>query len=396
MARKFRNWIDGFDKHTSGLSSPDIFRKWGAIAAIAGALERKVWITTDMGTLYPNLYVIIVGGPGVGKTVITNTTRELWSELADEGHHLASDSITKASLVDELRAAERKGLTSDFKTYQFNSLKILSNELAVLVPGYDNDFMNTLTHLYDNLPYSERRRTKDLHFSLPEPQINILAATTPSYLSSVMPAGAWDQGFLSRTLIIYSGQTQLRPLFGGKVKDKDGMKPLLLDLKHIGKLYGRMTFEPDTIEGISEWHMAGGPPTPDHPRLLHYNTRRTVHLLKLCMVASVAETDDLVIKLDHFATALDWLLEAEACMPDIFKAMSAGGDSRVIEETWHFAYTIFMKEKTPVLENRLVLFIQQRTPSHNVLRILEVMEKGGLFQKQLTVAGTGYVPKKPQ
>lgn len=394
MARKLPNWIDGFDRYTSGMPSPDIFRKWGAIACIAGALERKVWITTIMGDLYPNLYTVIVAPAGVGKTVITKNVQLLWSALDDQ--HTASDSITKASLVDELRAAERKGIVSgpQMSTYLFHSLKILSNELGVLIPGYDNEFMNTLTHLYDNLPYSERRRTKELHFRLDKPQINLLAATTPSYLNDVMPAGAWDQGFISRTIMIYSGQTQLRQLFGTEKRNEQLHKSLLADLIKIGSLYGQLTFTEEAATAITEWHMAGGPPVPDHPRLQHYCTRRTVHLLKLCMISCVSAGDDMQIKLEHFAEALDWLLEAEHLMPDIFKAMNSGGDGRVMEETWHHAYTLYMKEKRPISENRLVLFVQQRTPAHNVMRILEVMEKSGLLKKQLTEVGIGYVPTK--
>lgn len=394
MARKLPNWIDGFDRYTSGMPSPDIFRKWGAIACIAGALERRVWITTIMGDLFPNLYTVIVAPAGVGKTVITKNVQMLWNALDDQ--HTASDSITKASLVDELRAAERKGIVPGppMETFLFHSLKILSNELGVLIPGYDNEFMNTLTHLYDNLPYSERRRTKELHFRLDKPQINLLAATTPSYLNDVMPAGAWDQGFISRTIMIYSGQTQLRQLFGTEKRNEQLYKDLLSDLIKIGALFGQLSFSQEAAEAITEWHMAGGPPVPDHPRLQHYCTRRTVHLLKLCMISCVSGGDDMLIKLDNFAEALDWLLEAEHLMPDIFKAMNSGGDGRVMEETWHHAYTLYMKEKKPVSENRLVLFVQARTPAHNVMRIIEVMERSGLLKKELTATGVGYVPTK--
>ena len=67
--RRLSNWIDSFDKFTSGMPSPDIFRKWGAIAAIGGALERKTWVTTNVGTLYPNLYTVIVAPAGVGAII---------------------------------------------------------------------------------------------------------------------------------------------------------------------------------------------------------------------------------------------------------------------------------------------------------------------------------------
>jgi hypothetical protein len=389
--RKLVNWIDGFYAYTAGLPSPDLFRKWGAISAVAGALERRVWITTNVAPLYPNLFCVLVGPPGVGKTVVTRTVQKLWQSLDD--HHLASSSVSKASLMDELREAERKGVVTNkdgqggFGQFNFNSLKILANELGVLIPGYDNEFMNVLTDVYDGHPYSERKRSAALKFMIDKPQLNLLAATTPSYLNNVMPEGAWTQGFISRVNLIYSGDSHLQDLFSDNSRNEKLGKELTFDLNSIGKLYGPMQFEPDARIGFTQWHLAGGPPQPDHPKLATYNIRRSAHLLKLCMVASASSGDSLNITLENFTEALDWLLEAESHMPDIFKAMNAGGDSTVINEAWHFLYTLYIKDKKPILENRLVNFIQQRTPAHNVMKIVEIMQKAGLIKRQMNTMG---------
>ena len=43
-SRKFPSWIDGYVAYTQHMGSPPLHCKWGAIAAIVGALERKVWV----------------------------------------------------------------------------------------------------------------------------------------------------------------------------------------------------------------------------------------------------------------------------------------------------------------------------------------------------------------
>lgn len=115
------------------------------------------------------------------------------------------------------------------------------------------------------------------------------------------------------------------------------------------------------------------------------------------MVSAIAGGSYKSITIDHFAEALDWLIEAESTMPDIFKAMKTGGDGRVIEECYHFVYETYLREKnTPVLEHRIVHFLQERTPAHNVMRLLEVMEKANLLTKGFAAgAATGhaYTPK---
>lgn len=301
--RRLKNWIDNFTQYTSTLPSPDLLRLRGGIAAVAGVLERKTWVTTSMGKLYPNLYCVLVAPAGVGKTAVTNTVRTFWAEVDDQ--YLAPSSVSKASLVDDLYEAERKSMN-----YHFHSLKILSNELGVLIPGYDNEFMNVLTDLYDCHGYSERKRSSKLNFKIEHPQLNILAATTPAYLNNVMPEGAWEQGFISRTLLIYSGQSKLGTLFGGNGLNESLRKNLIFDLNHIAKLEGPFTFNEEAAEAITQWYMAHNPPVPDHPRLQHYNTRRTAHVLKLCMVACAADGDTMTVTLDHYTQAYDWLIEA--------------------------------------------------------------------------------------
>jgi len=111
------------------------------------------------------------------------------------------------------------------------------------------------------------------------------------------------------------------------------------------------------------------------------------------MVAAIASDSAKLITLDHFAEALDWLVQLETFMPDVFKSMKTGGDGRAIEEAWHFAYQVYMKTKEPVPEHRIVHFLQERVPVHNIARILDVMERAQLLKKQFaTNGGIGYEP----
>jgi hypothetical protein len=93
-------------------------------------------------------------------------------------------------------------------------LLIAAGELGVLIPGYDSDFMNALTYIYDVEKYDEQFRNvhKGEALVIEKPQINLLACCTPSFLTELMPAGAWEQGFLSRVIIVYSGHTDIQPL----------------------------------------------------------------------------------------------------------------------------------------------------------------------------------------
>jgi len=378
---------------TTHLSSPPIFRKWAALSAIAGALERKVWVRTMGSNLYPNMYVVLVAPPGVGKTEVTWRVRSLLKDL--DTHHVASSSVTKASMMDELAEAVRRFLTAEGGVLSFNSLSLVVNELGVLLPGYDTEFMNALTDLWDCKDYSEKRR----HSQNKEPidikhtQLNMLAACTPSYLQETLPTGAWDQGFISRTMLIYSGDRQLRSLFEESHVNEDILEQSKDMITHIAGLYGELKFTKESAELIDQFHLSGGEPAPDHPKLVSYKIRRTVHLLKLCQLCSISRSDDLVIEKQDFQRASDFLFEAEAHMPEIFKAMSQGGTGKVMEETWHYVFTTYSKEQKPVMEHRLIQYLQERVPVHNIKQVIEMMEQGKMIEKRLMKGGSAYVPK---
>lgn len=392
--RKLGNWIHEFQKYMGGRGSPEAFTKWSAIFAVASALERRTWIKTRKGVLYPNLYCILVGPPGAGKTQASSLIYDLIHSIEDL--HTAPSSVTKASLIDALEHARRDIIRpgQNPALVTFNALTVISNELGTFIPAYDSEFMNVLTDLYDNKTYSETRRTAKINIKIDYPWLNILAPTTPSYLNQFLPEGAWDQGFLSRCLLVYSGTEAAGELFGeDELYSEETEKNLRHDLYQITRMFGKFTFEEDVAEALTAWHKSGGQPAPDHPKLTHYNTRRTAHLLKLCMIASAADNDSLIITLDHYVEAMDWLVLMEEAIPDIFKSMKSGGDGKTIEETYHFLYQIWMKKKEPVSEFRLYHFLQERTPAHNVERIAEVMVKAGLIEKKFGNDGVGYVPR---
>ena len=137
--RLLESWVESFYDYTNKLPSPQIFRRWAGISAVAGALERKTFLRTSQGPVYPNLYTFLCGPPGVGKTELTKRVRELLISL--ESHHVSASSVTGAALVDELSEADRTVIVPSKATMMFNSLFVLSNELSTLLPGYDGEIM---------------------------------------------------------------------------------------------------------------------------------------------------------------------------------------------------------------------------------------------------------------
>ena len=143
----------------------------------------------------------------------------------------------------------------------------------------------------------------------------------------------------------------------------------------IGGLGGEFKVTSDYRNAVNDWRALGEPPVVDHPKLLHYKTRRRVHLYKLSMVSTVDRGDVLLLTKADFNRAMGWLLEAESFMPDIFTAGSTGTDARAIDEIYHYITVADKGDGVP--EHQIVNFARTRVPLHSILRVIEIMTASG-------------------
>jgi hypothetical protein len=280
-------------------------------------------------------------------------------------------------LIDSLALAKRAKIDPTLGIYEeFNALNVVSSEFGVLIPMYDLTFMNTLTSIYDGEIYEQRRRGRDIHIKIEKPFLNLIGGTTPSSLATFMPEGAWDQGFASRTIFVYSDESILQPIFSlpeAHTKYASLLGDLRSDIKAIGQNYGLLQWEPAAAEAISRWHLSGCEPVPNHPRLQHYIIRRIAHLIKLCVVAHAQRCSDLLITVQDLDTALNWLIEAEAAMPYLFRGISAGGDDLTIREALNWLEDRSKKTGLPVPRYDFIYYLKSRVKMALIEQTISVM-----------------------
>ena len=322
-----------------------------------------------------------VGGrPGGGKSEATGAVAKL-GKAAKNGH-VAPDNLTKAALIDAVAAASRRIIRSETDMVEYHALAVASPEFGVLVPAHDLEFLNTLNHLYDNPPsYRENRRSMgDNQIDISNPQLNLLGGTQPAYLANLLPEEAWGMGFTARLLLIYSGEKKKVPLFRMQ-EVRQGYKELVGGLTAMTKLYGKLEFSQEAQDLAENWADGGCLPIPEHSKLENYVSRRILHTLKLSIISAVSAGHP-VVESSDFIRARDWLLQAEITMPDIFREMVQRSDVQVIQELHFFAWQIWIKEKKPVHETRLIHFLQNRVPSDKIIRVIEIAERAGILEKQ--------------
>lgn len=381
------DWIDDFLSYTSQANSPEIFRLWAGIGAVSGALERRVWAGgKNASQIFPNVFVLLVGPPGSGKTQSVMPIKALWR--ATKELVVSPDSMTRASLVDEMEKGARMYLHGK-GILDYHSLLIATDEIGTLIPAYDQEILNVISKLYDcEESYLESRRHIKKITDISRPHLSIIAGAQPGFLSSVLPETAWTQGFASRLSMIYSGESIVSDVLGDdtvldlSAENAAKFKCILAPIQAMLKLYGKVTWTDDAAKELRSWALHDCPPKPVHSKLEHYNRRRALTTVKLSIISAVSRSGELEIHKWDFDRAKHWLLIAETFMPDIFRAMKNKSDAVVIEEMHYMMWELYMKTNKPVNGNVLWHFLKDRVPAEKIQRVIDTACASEMIRKK--------------
>lgn len=388
--RKLKSWVGGFFAYTQHMGVPPLWRRWAALSTISGALERRCTLRTVRGSLAPNMFVLLVSPPGVGKSVIINEVLHLWQSV--EGLRIAPSAVTRAGLIDTLIEA-RKVDVSGSVPIVYHSLLCASPEFGNLVPQYDNAWFNILNDLYDcGKIFSDVTRQHG-EKRIEHPHLTIIAGTQPKYLDILLPDAAFGMGFTSRLVLVYAGEGKYVSLFENTTRSVHTYEHLRHDLGRIAALNGDFYLTPEAIERWESIAQDGFAPIPQHSKLTHYNARRAVHLLKIMMCLSASERDDLRITEDHVDSALSLLHETERLMPQIFSQMVTKGYADANEELLIHIKETFNATKKPIQETALIRFLVGKVPNQQIKNTIDLLVQGGQLRVHILGGGArAYAP----
>lgn len=308
------NWLRGYMQYTDELEAPDNYHIWCGLSAIASVTRRRTW--TDQGAyiLYPNMYVALVGPPGrTGKSTAIRMARRLAKEVP--GIIFGPDACSREQLIRSMAESKIDNQCCvTLHSSEFSSILDTSGLLMIqfLTDIYDCDYMNPKGWRYET-----KTSGKD---NIVNPCLNILAGTTPSYIADSMPDNVTGHGFTSRTIFVY-GMRERKINPRPKAPDKDLVQALIEDLNHIASLGGQFEFTKEGWECYDRHYHDLYKEEPTDHRIEGYHWRKRAHILKVAMVLSLAERDDLRLDPLVIDAAVQILHDLEKDMSRTFSAV---------------------------------------------------------------------------
>ena len=323
--RNFPDFIESYLKYSSGHESTKKIHMWTAISILAGALERKVWMDRGYYTLFPNLYVFIIGKSGlIKKSTSTNIGIDLLREVP--GFNFMSERLTSASLIEQLSTSHK---TFEYKERIINQSATFAyaSELSILMMEVHGTIIELLTTFYDcqpndaSKPWVYKTRTKE-PLEIYGPCLNILGASTTAWLERCIPKNEMEGGFTGRCIFVVEkdGPEKFVAWPEYTAETLEMKSRLVEDLMMINELKGQVVIHPKTKEYFTKWynfHMKEVVTPNKDPRFTGYLSRKGDLLLKLAMVRSASLRDDLYILPSH----LEWAGKVlQATEKDMFHA----------------------------------------------------------------------------
>jgi len=347
-------------------------------------MERRAWIQTAGNKLYPNLYILLVGPPGVGKDQAIKPATE-FAVKADL--RLAPAALSHKGFIDHLADSSTAKVLGEADV--IHTMYAAVPELGVILSEYDKAFLSSLNKLYDCPPtHDERIRGREGVLHINQPVLNIIAGSQPKYLELLLPEAAFGMGFTSRMIMIYHGTPTKQSLFAPYLSPQEHVDELTNDIIRIAHLKGPIQgmFELTTraVEQIEHWHQnQSSEDAPTHSKLTNYIPRRIMHLLKLCMVKSVSRGDSMEIDVPDFEWALATLREAEELMPQIFREMKSGGNMSWLAEAYDYVRRVYnSKGGRPVPESMLSNWLSSYAPATQVAQVIDLMIKNEMIEEK--------------
>jgi hypothetical protein len=397
MPRLLNNFLSGWMDYTSPMPTPEIFRQGAGLALISSALARRTWITGNsrLPPCVPNLYIMLVGPPGVGKDVAINKAAEIIYEANERAApvkiaRIGGESISKKGLIDRL-ADERSKQTCTYKhngkshTFEFHSLTFCIGELGTAMPEYDPNLVPLLNDLYNNKPAYEDT-IRGLEVQIRNPHLTLLLGNQPDTLSEVFPEKTFRMGLTSRLIFVYSVSPVIVDIFN---TDESSWDPTLFDnLVHdfidIAKIAGPFSVERSVQDLINDFNRTRPCEVPTD-RFRSYNTRRPLHIQKIAMCVSAAESNERVIRFRHWEQALELLFQIERAMPKIFDdVVSSRGFVEIYEQIKGMS--------SPVSHYQLSHTLAKTRSPLEVPLIIKTMISDGVLEPVLNDIG---VPTRP-
>lgn len=324
--------------YLADIESPDLFKEWGFYYLLSACIQRKIWLGSLDDAIFPNLYVILVAPPGIGKGRVIYKVMEairvlpyIRDEKGQVTHNknlnivTGADSTTLEALTLKLyrhtscvRYTILNPKTNEKRPalYAHASMAFMIEELATLFRENTKDLVRFFNKCWDCKDYEKETKFHGNDI-IKNVFLTMLAGTQPDHIQEIFDSSLLNSGFSARTLFAFETTTAFRK-FSITYNDQQQVvySELLNHLRKIAVAFGPVHFSKEAYEFLEHWYERDFEATVYNKSdsLKHYYGRKKVHVMKLAILMHFADKLDFTIEKEDCVKALDLLRRTEEKM----------------------------------------------------------------------------------
>jgi energy-coupling factor transporter ATP-binding protein EcfA2 len=338
------SFIDCVSPHTD---IPDTFIIWSALSLVGAALKNNVYFQIGTYTLYPNMFIVLVGPPGVGKGASMSILEQMIIDTKpNQVVNMLSDRITAERIIERISdgwstAPQLKNMQLVLGKNDHNCL-LFSSEIRVLL-GASDWMLEFLEEAWSKTTYEYQTKNKG-NVAIDNMCCSLLAASVPDFLRNVNREAHMviTGGFSSRCLFIYAENPSKDLPFPEPLKKNLKSKALydnlVLDLQEIGTLRGEFVIDTGArlrFEAFLRLNRAASS-KDDSEAVANFRARIKAHVLKLAMIFSVSRDNTLHISEMDMINAIAEVQKILVSLSKLFRGAGEGMDAAVTARVQDF------------------------------------------------------------
>lgn len=317
------NFIANFLKFAEGSETPELYDLWSALATLSSIVSRRVWINQGYFTIYPNLYVVLVGAPGGRKTTSLSMAKDMLRELGDIP--FAATAMTKEALCRYMANQCQKKfiIPTNGKEKVYTPITLCLTELSHFLGPNSAHMIDFLTTIYDQEFYDAK--TKNMGDDIiPGPYLTVLACSTPANITRYLKEDVISGGFSRRTLFAFElDDGEPVPIPEITPEAQRAWDDCVRWARTLSGVCGEFSWSPQALEWYKKFYIKLFYSIKEKTDVMTrgYYKSKHIQLLKIAMLFALSEGTKLELTQEHLEVGEETLAKLEVNMNKVYEGM---------------------------------------------------------------------------
>lgn len=380
------SYISDYLLFTGNTESPPDYHRWACMSSLSVLAGRRFWFNLGPIRYYPNLYVVLVGHPGVKKSSALDRAKDI--VRAVNCCPIAAAQATKEYIARAMSNEKFQGkrtFTFNGKREEYNQYAIFATELTQFIGVNPLAMLDFLTTVYTEKVYDcdTKGQGSDLVVG---PYITLLACLTPEMMKGYVKMNILTGGFARRTHFVYGSHGTPVPWPGLSKDMQDAEKKCVEWGKMMQAHCGEFKLDDDAKQWYEKWYIKlqtniteiAKPSTEGYYRTKHES------LFKCSMLAALSvDLENRILTQKHLEFVEErFLLPYEKHLERVFEGAGINPNAAVAAQVCRMLEAL----DRPMMKKRvLALFFDQATSVGELEdTIAHLVGVGRLAERDLT------------